>query len=233
MLVTAPLGAAGETRPTLVIGTSSAPPYHDQNGTGFFDQVVAEAFRRAGLGLEIIDVPAERGLLNANAGIDDGDLSRIGGLERLYPNLRPVPEKLFEQEYVALTRRVHLETDRWDRLNPFTVAHIKGWKIFENDAYRPAELVRVENLPQLLMMLGRDRIDIALIERWMGLAEGRRQQIHDLRALEPPLARREIFLYLHKKHEPLLPRIAEALRELKTDGTHERLFRDLILEQTR
>ena len=113
------------------------------------------------------------------------------------------------------------------------MAYIKGWKIFENDDYRPAERLQVPGPVQLLMMLKRGRVDVVLIERSMGLAESRRQNIAGIRVLEPPLARREIFIYLNKKHEPLIPRIADALREIKADGTYERLLERLILNQTR
>lgn len=215
---------------TLVLGTSTVPPFHNENRTGFYDRLVHEAFERVGIRLEIVDVPAERGLLNANAGIDDGDLSRIGGLEQLYPNLRPVPEKIFDQEYVAISRTVDIRTDDWSRLNNYAVAYVKGWKIFENNRYHSSDLVTVEDPPALMSLLKRNRADIVLIDRWMGLAEARRQGIEDLRVLEPPLARHNIFVYLHKKHEGLLPKIADALREMKVDGTYRRLYDQLLAD---
>lgn len=35
--------------------------------------------------LRLVKLPAERALLNANAGIEDGDLARIAGLETHIP----------------------------------------------------------------------------------------------------------------------------------------------------
>ncbi len=81
-------------RPVLVLNNTDGPPYSTPEGDGFIDLVGGEVFRRAGLALKTVKLPAERGLINANAGIEDGDLSRIAGLERDYPNLVRVPEKI-------------------------------------------------------------------------------------------------------------------------------------------
>jgi polar amino acid transport system substrate-binding protein len=34
----------------------------------------------------------------------------------------------------------------------------------------------------------------------------------------------DMFLYLHKKHEALVPRLAQALRDMKADGSHARIL---------
>jgi len=41
--------------------------------------------------------------------------------------------------------------------------------------------------------------------------------------LQPPLADKDMFLYLHKKHRNLIPRITASLRAVKADGTYQRL----------
>jgi polar amino acid transport system substrate-binding protein len=38
--------------------------------------------------------------------------------------------------------------------------------------------------------------------------------------IAPALKDVDMFLYLHKKHEALVPRLAQALREMKADGSH-------------
>ena len=65
--------------------------------------------------------------------------------------------------------------------------------------------------------------------RWMGLALIQQQGLKDVRPLEPPLATREMFIYLHKRHAELAPRLADALRALKHDGFYQRAYREKIL----
>ena len=86
-----------------------------------------------------------------------------------------------------------------------------------------------EDPTQLFRLLTLDRIEIALYPRWMGLAIIREQSLHDIYVLEPPLASREIFIYLNKRHTMLVPKIAEALRSLKDDGFYDKVYREKIL----
>ncbi len=47
--------------------------------------------------------------------------------------------------------------------------------------------------------------------------------LQSVRALEPPLAQREMFLYLNKRHKTILPILAGALKDMKKDGTYNRI----------
>ncbi len=85
------------------------------------------------------------------------------------------------------------------------------------------EVTQVRDADQLFGLLANGRTDLALYERWQGL-----QRVRDLGlkayALEPPLARTDMFIYLNKKHEALVPRVAQALARLKANGTYKRIF---------
>jgi polar amino acid transport system substrate-binding protein len=45
--------------------------------------------------------------------------------------------------------------------------------------------------------------------------------MRDVQLCEPPLAMREMFIYLHKKHKALVPKLANVLREMKQDGRYQ------------
>ena len=42
--------------------------------------------------------------------------------------------------------------------------------------------------------------------------------------IQPPLAQREMFMYLHKKHKALVNKAAQALSSMKRDGSYQRIF---------
>ena len=94
--------------PMLVLNDTNEPPFTTPDGQGFLDAVAGEAFRRAGVKLRLVKLPAERGLINANAGTEDGDLTRIAGLDTQYPNLVRVPEKLIDYEFTAFSKNAAL-----------------------------------------------------------------------------------------------------------------------------
>lgn len=212
--------------PTLVLNDTNEPPFTTQAGDGFLDIIAGEAFRRAGLRLKLVKLPAERGLINANAGIDDGDFSRIAGLEKIYPNLIRIPEKLVDWHFVAFARQAKLSKADWAALEPFSVGHIKGWKILEQNLRPPTQITTVDTPEQLFAMLDRNRIDLALFERWLGLALAKKMGIQDIRIVEPSLAEREMFIYLNKRHAGKAPAIAAALRAIKAEGLYTKVCRE-------
>ncbi len=211
--------AAGDT---LYIGTALEPPLSDSRQTGMVDAIVREAFSRMGIKVVIEQLPAERSLLNADSGINDGDLFRIGGLSRLYPNLLQVSEKIMDIEFVGFSRDLSGRMDGWECLAPFSVGIVTGWKILEENI-RSAVLTKVENRELLFMLLARGRAEIVIYERLEGYDALAGMALSGVAALEPPLATREMFLYLNKKHRAQVPRMAESLRVMKADGTYNRI----------
>ena len=217
---------AATSVPTLVLNDPTDRPFTTAAGDGFSDIIAGEAFRRAGLHLKLVKVPAERALMNANAGIEDGDLSRIGGLEKSYPNLLRVPEKILDMHFVAFTRKPKLTEADWAGLDPYIVGYIKGWKIFEQNLRPPALLSPAHDPEQLFAMLEKNRIDVALYERWMGSALAKQMNLTDVRVVEPPLAVREMFIYLHRRHADKIPAITAALQAIKAEGMYTRVCRE-------
>lgn len=214
------------SEPTLVLSNPMAPPLTNAQGTGFLDQLLQEAARRVGVRVHLISPPAERGLVNANAGIEDGDSNRIAGLERDYPNLIRVPEKNMDMHFVAFTRQTGLSLDRgWRSLSGRSVGIIKGWKILERNLPADAQVTIVKDAEQLFRLLAHRRVDVVLYAQHLGQAQARQLGLTDVRVAGPPLTTQGMFVYLHKKHAPLVPRLAEALRQIKADGTYARLER--------
>lgn len=212
----------------LAVNTFGTPPLSNGHCTGFHDLLTLELFHRLGLEVVIPRLPAGRALINANLGIDDGDLPRIAGLSRLYPNLVRVPESILSYTFVAFTRRITTTTERWDALQPYHVGIVRGWKILEENIVNPRSLIKVKDPTQLFRLLKRDRAEVVVYEQWQGLQIAKDLAIEGLRILSPPLAEREMFLYLHKKHTNLAAKAAVVLKGMKEDGTYQRLFRETL-----
>jgi polar amino acid transport system substrate-binding protein len=220
-------GALAAERPVLVLNDTNDPPLTTADRNGFIDVVAGEAFRRIGFELRLVKLPAERGLINANAGIEDGDLLRIAGLEKQYPNLVRVPEKLVDWEFMAFSKDPSIASN-WAAIRRRSVGLIKGWKIYEQHMAGAERVTTADDPAQLFRLLDLDRIEVALYIRWMGLALIRQQGLRGVQPLEPPLATREMFIYLHKRHAALAPRLADALRALKREGFYQRVYREKL-----
>jgi polar amino acid transport system substrate-binding protein len=88
---------------SLVLNTAHVYPLSSPEGSGFEDKILKEAFRRIGKEIKIIHLPSERALINANEGTDDGNFARVAGLEKTYPNLIRVPERLWMFEFAVFS----------------------------------------------------------------------------------------------------------------------------------
>jgi len=214
--------------PVLVLNDTNAPPFTTHDHQGFLDAVAGEAFRRAGVKLRLVKLPAERGLINANAGTDDGDLTRIAGLDAQYPNLIRVPEKLLDSEFTAFSKNAVLPAT-WDVLRAHPIGHIRGWKIYENQLAGAPLVVTSDDASQMFRQLQLNRIDVALYERWLGQSLLKQQGIKGIYPLDPSLGKREMFIYLNKRHAALVPKLAEALRAIKAEGLYDRLYKEKVL----
>lgn len=213
---------------SIELNTTGVPPLNTEEKTGFLDLIAAEAFSRIGIQLKTVHLPAERGLLDSNAGLEDGEMSRVNGLDRTYKNLIKVPEKIMDWQFTVFSKTASRIEGGWSGLKPYSTAFITGWKILEQNVPPDVVLTKVKNDTQLFMLLKNNRVDMVIYEKWGGMAQLRTQNIPDARPLNPPLAEREMYIYLHKKHADLVPRLTEALRAMKNDGVYQRIFKETL-----
>ncbi|MHB8624423.1 MAG: substrate-binding periplasmic protein [Sulfuricaulis sp.] len=226
LLVVAPAYSA-DKQPVLTLNDVNEPPLTTPEHTGFLDVIATETFRRVGLKLRLVKLPAERALLLANDRLEDGELTRIAGLEKRYPNLVRVPEKLIDWDFVAFSKDTSIPGN-FEAISHYSVGFIKGWKIYEQNMAGAERVTTVDDPEQLLRLLNLDRIDVALYVRWMGLALIQKQQLQGIHMLTPPLAKRAMYIYLNKRYATLVPKLADALRELKREGFYQRVYREKL-----
>jgi len=173
-------------------------------------------------------LPAERALTNANRGVDDGDVCRIFGLDKKYTNLIRVPAVLMQYEHVIFTRKFDFKVTGPDDLKPYDVGVVKGWKIIEWNTKTARSVTLVDEGTQLFGMLAGDRIDLGIIERMTGMMLAKKSGVKNIRILEPAFLSGDWYLYLHKKHLDLVPIIANTIRQMKVDGSHQQIFNKVL-----
>lgn len=213
--------AWSQTPPTVITVSTNNTPL-DRKALARLSQ---EAFRRVGVEFKLVSLPSERSLLAANQGEVDGEGLRVAGLQDQYANLVRVPERYVSISFVAFGKSTAVTMDKgWDSLKPHRVAFINGWKMFESNAMGARVVNKVDRAEQLFQMLASDHIDLALYTRADGLAMMRQLGLPGIVPLSPALKDVDMFLYLHKKHEALVPRLAQALRDMKADGSHARIL---------
>ena len=210
---------AAETTP-LTISTNNTPL--DRQA---LEHIAREGFQRIGVDIKVVSLPSERSLVAANLGEVDGEGLRVAGLSAQYPNLVQVPERFVRISFVAFAKDATIPLDNgWDSLKPYRVAFINGWKMFEANASGARVVHKVDKPEQMFRMLDDGRVDLVLYTRADGTQLARSLGLTSIAPLSPPLRDVDMYLYLHKKHQALVPRLSQALRDLKADGTYNRIL---------
>lgn len=228
MIVVAVAGVRPALSQTIVLNTDDGPPHSTDDHTGICDRIMTEAFKRMGIKLKIVNLPSERAMINANEGGDDGTYSRVEGLDKQYPNLIRVSEEITRFEFVAFTRKAAFKTTGWDSLKPYNVGIITGWKILENNIVGAKSLTKVRDEQILFSLLLTGKVDLVVYDRQQGKVVLKQTAAEGVRALEPPLAVKGMYPYLHKRHAELVPKLEQTLRAMKKDGTFKRIVAETL-----
>jgi polar amino acid transport system substrate-binding protein len=217
------LGPHLYAQPPLYIGSAFEPPVSTPAQQGIVDQIVLEAFARLGREAVITHLPAERSLLSASSGINDGDLIRVDGLQNDYPDLVQVHESLINFEFVAFSKNSQIKMNDWEDLSGYSVGIVRGWKILEEKAVH-SRLTKVDSLELLFPLLEKGRADLVIYERLAGLHAIQTMQLQDIFQAALPLKVQPMYLYLHRVHSDLVGPLVTVLKAMKQDGTFQGIF---------
>lgn len=218
LLACATYAAAGP----LKVNTSIKPPYSTHLRDGFLDRLLEEIFNRLQMDYDIVRLPPERALFAADEGQSDFELPRISGLGKQYENLIMIPEPVTQYTFVAFSGRQGWTNVNWNDFGAAMVGLILGWKIYEDIITPHTRHITATTPEQLFKLLRERRVDLALYERHAGNNLLCKNGIQ-ARELSPPLEVRPMYMYANRKHERLVPLIADTIRAIKADGTYRRL----------
>jgi len=210
---------------TVELGSIFKAPISNVEGSGLMDTIMKEAFSRIGAEVRIMPVSGSMALKKANEGIFGGDMMRVPNAEKNYPNLIPVKEKLYDFDFVAFSIKIKEPIKSWAELKSYRVAVPKGWVETDNNVSEEntKSLKRISSPFKLFDALMKDEADLIIFERLMGYEMIRELGLKDIHVVEPPLSSKEMYLYLHKKHKALVPKLAEAFKAMKADGTFKKI----------
>ncbi len=222
LLIALPIAHAA-TRTELTINTDRSNPYVTPDHNGFYDLLIKEMFKRININAHVVLLPSARALINANNGTDDGDVARIKGIEKKFPNLVRVPETIIDFTLMAFTHDPAIKITDWASLKNYNIAYINGWLILNDKVRHYKSLEMAANTDQLFSLLINHRIDIAIYNKVGGLwwLKNHKNTVY---MQPPPLDSMPLYLYLNKNHQDLVQPLAKALIEIKRDGSYKNIY---------
>jgi len=185
--------------------------------------VLKEAYVKLGISTSISYLPGNRSLLYSSTGRVDGELFRIEGIQREFPDLIQITEPILELETIAYSSDVEFNINGWKSLNPYKLGFLRSFKKAEKNT-QGMNTYQDDSLNNLFKLLNKGRIDL-VIESQIGASVI--LQLEDkpvIKALYPPVDRFYIYHYLHTKNKNLLLPITDVLSEMRRSGEIQQII---------
>lgn len=203
---------------SLTIGGMSGFPL---NAAGL--EVLREAYAPLGYSLQVEEYPATRSLSIANNGQLDGEMGRITAVCDDYPNLVKVPYPLLQARMVAVTINPALKNTELKDLPRYRLGTYLGALINDHLKLPLRHTDQTRTLDQLQKMLESGRIDFAvtpdfMISRWQHSSD------KPLYLLQEDLGAFDVYHYVHKRHQQLVPALSEQLQKLSAQGITQQIL---------
>jgi len=190
-------------------------------------KVLQEAYKALDINIEYFPLPGERSLQTSNAGKVDGEIFRIGNIQRKYHNLIQVPTAINILEGVAYSHDPSLTIKHWKDLEGIKTGIQVGIKFAEKGT-RGMSPTMVDTNEQLFKMLDSNRIEIAIVALTNGMKTIKNLQLNGLYASYPPIQSFPLYHYLHKKNKKLIDRLDAVLQEMKKSGRIMQIRNDIL-----
>ncbi len=191
-----------------------------------------EVFRRAGgFALRFVSFgSSQRALVMANEN-GDGVPERARNIKQISPldteNLILIPESVGISTLNVYTKGVVFSVNGYKSLENLRNGFRVGIKNLETNM--PGEKTMLPGLKRLFQMLDDGRLDtvVALNDSIVDKII-KENNFSGITRLSPPLGIFPTFCLIHKKHQALIPKIIQALKEIKADGTFLQIEKDTL-----
>ncbi len=179
--------------------------------------IIRAAYDKLGVSVKYKTFPAERSLIMSNDGKSDGELVRISGLSKKYPNLIQIPFSHAVVEQMAFSVQAGLKITGWDSLASLKIAFDRGFKVAERNT-KGMNAHSVSSHEAAFRMVKIGRMDVAVANRFTGARILRKPEFKTVLMIEPPLQASQLYHYLHVRHEHLIEPLVKILNEMSTSG---------------
>lgn len=193
-------------------------------------EILKAAYKRLGIPIEIIQMPGRRALRESSEGRIDGEIHRVFSIGNDYPSLIRVPTPINYIEPTVFSKNERFDITECPDLKDYRIGIVRGVRHAETctQGMKHVQIVGHSNL--LMQILDKGRVDVVITARINGLLQLKKLNLDSIYPLSPPLSRRLVYHYLHKKHKALVPKIDRVFKEMRESGELERL-RENFLEK--
>ena len=199
----------------------------------FVEDVLTKVYARLGIQVTYKLFPGAQSVTEANQGRADGEAARLQTVLGDYPNLRLVPVPLFMSDLSAF---VHADTpadiDGWDSMAHYTTTTIDGFKFVKNKL-APYNPMIVQTTQEAVTLVETQQKQVAVLNRFLGVLAVAKTKAKNVKVVNPPLHSLPVYHLVHKKHETLVPKLADVMTAMKEDGSLDLMWKEFVNREVR
>jgi ABC-type amino acid transport substrate-binding protein len=194
-------------------------------------EVLVEAYGRLGIDVSFSSFPAKRSIFIANEGNKyDGEIHRIGGIEKKYTNLLKVPVPIYLLEGIVISNELSFEVNGWESLKTYNIGVRRG-VVFSVKGTQGMKRTILNSNEHLFQMLSSKRLDLIVLSRINSYKYLLDEKNKNLKVLNPPVQVYKMYHYLHKKNAHILPIISIVLKEMQKERLIQKIKENFLKEE--
>lgn len=220
-------GAAGVASGQTILRLGRLQNVPDQFLGG---EILLAVYKRLGITVEFMDLPAKRSLLESSEGRVDGEIQRILAVQDQYPTLVAVQPSFNFIEPAAFVRTgASVRVNGWNSLAPYSIGIVRGVGSSERGTQGMRAVQAVTTMENLMQSLEAGRFEVAVNDRFSGLLVIRRLGLDGkVQPLDPPLEHIPLYHFLHERHRDLVGRVGQVIRSMQASGELDRVRQQVM-----
>ncbi|BES73242.1 transporter substrate-binding domain-containing protein [Marinobacter nanhaiticus D15-8W] len=179
--------------------------------------LMEDIYRQLGITIDVLETPPPREVALYQEGMIDGTLGRVDGFSLQAPQAIRIPVPLTHIKLVAFSTLEKLPRLAKGLDPPLQIGQLRGID-FGLETSGQVETTLVNTTEQLMAMLARRRIDVAIASELGGAFYVQSNNYDDVRIVAQPLKMIPVYHYLHSKHAPLVPKVTGIMQRLHDRG---------------
>jgi polar amino acid transport system substrate-binding protein len=199
----------------------------------FAEGVLTEAYSRLNITVTLKLFPGALSVIEANEGRADGEVARLAAVLKQYTNLILIPVPLLHSNLsVFMHKDSPIVITDWASLKGHKLSTINGFKFVKNKMAGQSPVI-VETTTEAIRLVEQNRVDIAVLNRLLGVLAIAEIKAKEVKVHNPPLAQLPVYHMVHKKHEDLVPKLTATLQDMVREGVIQRMWEDFTKREVK
>ncbi|OUR95456.1 hypothetical protein A9Q84_16620 [Halobacteriovorax marinus] len=190
-------------------------------------EILKRVYKSIQIPVSFMLLSGERALIQSSGGFSDGEVHRIWKVGEVYPNLLRVPTPINYIEPSVFSIKTY-QIKSCEDLRHLRIGIVRGVKHAEICTKGFKKLKILKHSLELIRVLNEREVDVIITARFNGIIQVNKLGYQKVQALNPPLSKRPLYHYVHKKHGELIPRINAAIIKMRNSGEMIRIRKEAM-----